>query len=196
MHPTCPSHTQIHRPNGDHARLIRLHQGFTLVELLVVVTLVGVMAGAAMLSVGGQQARQLKQETVRLQQLLNQARDESELTQRTLGIIFGEQGYQFSEWQLRQQQWQPITARPYQPYEFALPITLRLTPSKADGRTQDSNIYSAGHVSSADDFKAEKVPDLIFSSSGDHSAFDISLSLESLQQQLSSDGYNPVAFTR
>lgn len=165
-------------------------QGFTLLELLVVITLIGIMAGAAMLSVGGQQARELKNEAQRLLLLLNQARDESELTQRTLGVTIGEQHYQFLEWQIAQRRWTLLETHPYQRHQ--LPSTTKLLAQASS--PLNSHIFSDGSEVSRNpdhsrDDARELKPQIIFSASGYHSPFLVSLSSEEQRYQLSSDGY-------
>jgi len=167
-------------------------RGFTLIEILVVITLIGIMAGAAMLSVGGQQARQLKNEALRLQLLLNQARDESELTQRTLGVIMDERGYQFLQWDMNTQRWSALDTSPYKNHQLASTTTLLTYAAPSDGSQQrpffDTDKQTAGNGNSQTE-RRELQPQIIFSASGDHSAFVISLSSEQQQYQLSSDGY-------
>jgi len=165
--------------------------GFTLLELLVVITLVGIMAGAAMLSVGGQQARQLKNEAQRLQLLLNQARDESELTQRTLGVKIEKQGYQFLEWQRDKRQWRSLDTRPYQSHQLANGAHLA---SNTASPTDSSHSSLPGERQRSRDSDSNTLrqalkPQIIFSASGDHSAFSLSISGEEQQYLLSSDGY-------
>lgn len=67
----------------------RLHRGFTLMELLVVLVLVGVVASLATLSVGDGAERKLKTEAERLAGALRLARDELLITgetDRALGL--------------------------------------------------------------------------------------------------------------
>ena len=164
--------------------------GFTLLELLVVITLVGIMAGAAMLSVGGQQARQLKNEAQRLQLLLNQARDESELTQRTLGVKIEKQGYQFLEWQRDKRQWRSLDTRPYQSHQLANGTHLAShTEPSADSSYDARDQRQRSRDSDSNTLRHKLKPQIIFSASGDHSTFALSLSGENQQYQLSSDGY-------
>jgi len=166
--------------------------GFTLLEILVVITLIGIMAGAAMLSVGGQQARELKNEAQRLQLLLNQARDESELSQRTLGVRVEARGYQFLEWHMHTQRWHALDTSPYQSHQLAPTTTLLKHEDIAQSSVQGPLNYA--HQRALDDGDSrpdidELKPQIIFSASGEHSAFVLSLSSEEQQYRLSSDGY-------
>lgn len=73
-------------------------QGFTLMELLVVMVLIGVVAGLASLSIGDGAERELRSETERLAMTLRLARDELLITgesDRALGLR--RDGYSFLE---------------------------------------------------------------------------------------------------
>jgi len=175
-------------------------RGFTLLEILVVITLIGIMAGAAMLSVGGQETRQLKNEAQRLQLLLNQARDESELSQSTLGVKIEAHNYQFLEWRMSTQRWSALDSKPYQSHKLAPTTTLLAHEHNAQDSHQSTPLSSqynplsyargeAANTSGSPSDARELTPQIIFSASGDHSAFVLSLSGQTQQYQLSSDGY-------
>ncbi len=73
-----------------------LEHGFTLFELLVVITIIGIMATMVTLSMGGgDQAKKLEQESRRLQALIQLAQTESVLQSRELALEFNREGYQF-----------------------------------------------------------------------------------------------------
>lgn len=74
--------------------------GFTLIELIVVVVIIGVMAGFATLSIGLGHSDEVKQEARRLQALMEIAAQESLLSGRDLGMLFTENSYQFYSWEL------------------------------------------------------------------------------------------------
>jgi general secretion pathway protein H len=70
-------------------------RGFSLIELLVVVAIVGVLALAVTLSIGGSAQRQLLREAERFQALIGQACEQAELSGREIGVIVGAGGYSF-----------------------------------------------------------------------------------------------------
>ena len=70
--------------------------GFSLIELLVVVTIVGVFAGAAVLSLGVLGSdRALQREVLRLRSLVDLLAEEALMQSRDYGVRFTETGYRF-----------------------------------------------------------------------------------------------------
>ncbi|HIZ51789.1 MAG TPA: prepilin-type N-terminal cleavage/methylation domain-containing protein, partial [Candidatus Pseudomonas excrementavium] len=80
---------QRHHLNQRFSRIEKNERGFTLMELLVVLVLIGVVAGLASLSIGDGAERKLRSETERLAATLSLARDELLITDqsdRALGL--------------------------------------------------------------------------------------------------------------
>lgn len=69
--------------------------GFSLIELLVVVAIIGVLALVVTLSIGGSTDRQIRREADRFQALMGQACEQAELSGREIGIIVDDGGYAF-----------------------------------------------------------------------------------------------------
>jgi general secretion pathway protein H len=70
--------------------------GFTLLELLVVLVLIGIIFSFAMLSLGGDDLAELmEQETRRLDTLLNLVSDEAVLRGEEMAVHFTDTGYEF-----------------------------------------------------------------------------------------------------
>ena len=70
--------------------------GFTLLELMVVLVLVGIIFSFAMLSLGGDDlGEMMEQETRRLVTLLELASDEAVLRGEELAVLFNDDGYEF-----------------------------------------------------------------------------------------------------
>ena len=69
--------------------------GFTLIEILVVIALLGIAAAVVVLSVSGSDDRLLREETARLGALFRIAQDETRITGRTLVWEADVSGYRF-----------------------------------------------------------------------------------------------------
>lgn len=77
-------------------RRTRACRGFSLLELLVVVTIIGLFAGVAVLSTGivGND-REIEREMLRLRSLLDLVREEALMQTRDFGVLFTASGYRF-----------------------------------------------------------------------------------------------------
>jgi general secretion pathway protein H len=83
--------------------------GFTLIEILVVVLIIGVMAATMLLSVTVTgRDRPLERESERLLALMNYAREQAELQTREYGVLFQEDGYEFLTYDVRRGMWRDL----------------------------------------------------------------------------------------
>jgi len=83
--------------------------GFTLVEILVVVVIIGIVTAGAMLSLSFTGPdRQLHTEGDRLADLMNYAEEQGELQTRELGLYCTDHSYQFLAFDARRNLWVPI----------------------------------------------------------------------------------------
>ncbi|MCG8669698.1 MAG: prepilin-type N-terminal cleavage/methylation domain-containing protein [Pseudomonadales bacterium] len=75
------------------------HKGFTLIELMIVITIIGIMAGLIGLSVfTGDPSKEAQKEAKRFIAVMTMALDESAFNQQDLGIYLEEEGYSFLVW--------------------------------------------------------------------------------------------------
>jgi general secretion pathway protein H len=84
-------------------------RGFTLIELMVVVLIIGLMAAGIVLSVGvtGRDT-ELEKESDRAFALINYVREKAELQTREFGLYCGDHEYQFVTFDPRKQIWRPV----------------------------------------------------------------------------------------
>jgi general secretion pathway protein H len=84
--------------------------GFTLIEILVVVVIIGVLSAGLLLSVSlaGGTDRELEKEGTRLFDLLNYAREQSELQTREYGVIFQDDSYEFVSYDVHRTVWRSV----------------------------------------------------------------------------------------
>ncbi len=143
---------------GRHSRGRAATGGFTLVEILVVVVIISVLAAGLLLSVSlTGRDRDLERESDRLLNLMNYAREQSELQTREYGIIIQDDSYEFVSYDMHRQVWRSIfeddilrlRRLPYG-LDFKLAVDTRPVvlkkPADAKDKTPQVMIFSSGEV--------------------------------------------------
>lgn len=96
---------------SDDARHPAAQRGFSLLELLVVVAIVGILAGAVVLSMASLGAdREIRSEMDRLRSMVSLLQEESLMQSRDYGVMFSRTGYRFYVYDYQQLQWIPAQA--------------------------------------------------------------------------------------
>lgn len=117
MMPSRPSRGPVRRPG--------VRRGFTLLELMVTLVLVGLVTSFAMLSLQSESpGERQQQEARRLLARMDLAREEALLRMRSLGIRLGDDGYRFVEHV--DGQWRALQGRGFTPHELASELRLEV----------------------------------------------------------------------
>lgn len=136
-------------------------RGFTLVEILVVLVIIGVVAGTVLLTAfAGGERRVIAQEVHRLELLVERLRDESVLRTVEYGLHFHDGGYEVLVWS--GQQWVPESTTHSWPTALQVELLVNgraepLTPSPQTG---------------------ERRPQVAFLSSGETDGFQLTLTAD------------------
>ena len=91
------------------AAACRRASGFTLLEVLVVIVIIGIITSMAVLSVhvlGGD--HEMQQEAERLQAILTQVREDAMLQSRDIGLRLAPTGFDFLEYDSKNERWREI----------------------------------------------------------------------------------------
>jgi general secretion pathway protein H len=145
--------------------------GFSLLELMVVVAIIGVMAGVLVLSAGlGNEERSQEREANRLSGLIGLLREEALMQNRDFGLELTETGYRFLQYDYVQLRWlPPLNERLF--LDYTMPDA-RLTLELAlEGR--DITLEPAFEDAPEDD--ADPEPQLLVLSSGELTPFEIAI---------------------
>ncbi len=143
-------------------------RGFTLLELLIVVTIIGLLVGAAVLSVGVLGAdRDMEREMQRLSSLTELVREEGLMQSRDYGLMISRSGYRFYLFDYNQQAWlMPANDRLLRPRTLPEGLELSL---ELEGREvvlrPDAEI----------EFMETPQPQIVLMSSGEVTPFQITL---------------------
>jgi general secretion pathway protein H len=91
------------------ARLRFRSRGFTLIEIMIVVVIIGIISAGVLLSFNlTGRDRDLEKEADRLLTLVNYAREQAEMQTRDYGIVVRADGYQFVAYDARRQVWREV----------------------------------------------------------------------------------------
>ncbi|MCW9025130.1 MAG: GspH/FimT family pseudopilin [Gammaproteobacteria bacterium] len=95
--------------HSQHNMFPSIQQGFTLLEVLVVMVLLGIILSVAVIGTGNPQADKLEEDVRRLLQILKLTQEEAILTRQQIAVKFGTQHYELSRYDDEEKIWIPIS---------------------------------------------------------------------------------------
>ncbi|VAX14510.1 hypothetical protein MNBD_GAMMA24-888 [hydrothermal vent metagenome] len=84
-------------------------KGFTLLEILVVIVLLGIIMTVAVISIGNTQSGKLQEDMRRLLQIMRLAQEEAIINQQTLAVKFSIHGYALQRYDRKAKIWVSVT---------------------------------------------------------------------------------------
>jgi general secretion pathway protein H len=125
---------------------VRDNRGFTLIEVLVVLVIIGVIVGLASIALGDNRAEELQREARRLQAVLTLATEEAIVKSRELGVRFDADGYRFFM-PNDEQAWVPVEHdREFAARQLPRPLELTLLTDARAVRSNDRDAKATPHV--------------------------------------------------
>ncbi|WP_158227203.1 type II secretion system minor pseudopilin GspH [Mangrovitalea sediminis] len=156
--------------------------GFTLIEILVVVVIVGLIATIAVVNMGsGSQLRDLENSARQLFLVLQTASDQAVLQNEEIGVVLDEHGYQLYVYNEDKSTWDAGTGTLFQPYTMPDWVSMTLQRDKKTPKlaTGDNNTVK---------------PDLVLFSSSETTPFQLTVKVKGKDDSpvytIRSDGVN------
>lgn len=152
-------------------------RGFTLLEIMVVVAIIGIFVGVVVLSTDlVSDERRLEQEARRLDTIVSFAADEALLQTQDFGILICEDSYHFFVYSYDVEDWVPYGVRPFEPRRLDEDMSLAL-------KLEDRDIILETEAEAFDPQRSEQLtveelddlpdPQIVILSSGEVTPFQV-----------------------
>ncbi|MBT8131180.1 MAG: type II secretion system minor pseudopilin GspH [Gammaproteobacteria bacterium] len=150
--------------------------GFTLLELMVVVIIIGVIVTLAVVSLGDNAAQRLDDESFRFSSLIRLAADEAILQGQEIGLEVNRDGYSFHTFDDQLRQWLPFSGeRLFRQRTMSDGIELEL---RLDDQTFELPLAED------EDGNEAVQPQILLLSSGETTPFDLIIEMPALDKQV------------
>jgi general secretion pathway protein H len=142
-------------------------RGFTLIEMLVTLVIMGLLAGLASLSIGGSTQRVAREEAERLVQVLGFAAEEAAYQGEEYGLLFEEDRYSVLRFDPESETWSEATEKQLAAHDLPASVRIELMlGDRAELPTSGKPRRETGDVELPR-------PEVLVLSSGEISSFDI-----------------------
>jgi general secretion pathway protein H len=139
------------------------HQGFTLVEILVVLFIIGIVSSVALMSISFNENRQLESFANEFVQQVTLAEEEAMLTASVLGISFDESSYQFMRYHEKAGDKKVTWTK----------VEDKILTKKTIPKGIELSVDTGKEITSLSDAKKEVKPIIVISTNGDITPFKI-----------------------
>jgi len=152
-------------------------QGFTLLELLLVIVIVAIVSAAVVITMNPDNThRELEKEARRLTQVLRQLADESLFQGQEFGVRFQEEEYAFFIWDRETNQWQSYEQAPvFRTYSLPEPFVMVFEAEDISYSLKKKNTPEDSQESISSEEPEISPPNAWFLSSGEITPFSISM---------------------
>ncbi len=175
-------------------KLIPNHNGFTLLEVLVVMVIIAVMVGMVTLATGSNPARDLDREARRLQAVMSLAAEEAVMQGREIGLALSATEsagttYQFLYLNPETESWDVVEDNALAAYDLPDDIDLDI---EIDGQSADRQVLDQIRRMQSIQSNASQRPLVLMLSSGEVTPFILTLThlRTNLSMQLATDGFS------
>lgn len=150
--------------------------GFTLLELLLVLTIVGIVAGSVVIGFAGiGEGRRVQAEAERLALAVELARGEALRRNEMWGLAVSENGYEFKRYDHDGGGWEALARRPFAPWTAAdITFAVKAKPGEDEAGRQFRPVLDENERRPVDE--AEGWPSVAIHPGGEVTPFDILVS--------------------
>jgi len=162
-----------------------VESGFTLVEIMAVLCVIGIMVGLVTFSIGGHSERLLNNEAQRLFQKIRLVTEEAEYSKNEYGLgLTKKNGYQFFRFDERLMEWVKIDKDFFKPIEMDDGFELSLDTS--ENKLDSSVLYTKPQKEEVTYYGEKKVkePEIMFFSDGQITPFKLFISNKKLSKNI------------
>lgn len=170
--------------------------GFTLVEIMAVVFIIGVMLGLASITISGRPERQLQMEAQRIYQKIRLLSEEAEISGVEMGFSLDNQGYQLFRFSEITMKWITLEEGDFKP--VVLDSNYRLELDMQGEKLDTDLLYKKENREKATDYgeKNNEEPEVILFSDGQLTPFKLTLTDKNISRlRYIIEGINPARLT-